>query len=184
MPWNAGEALETELKNSFRAVAERTKQLFWFKIPDTRMLRFQAGEAFHASKIIADFIGIYRGTAFTLEAKSSRNAVSYDVTNLIPAHQVDMPLLFISAGGKSFFLFACRATRGRYRAYLLDVRGVRRLRGLAAESERKSVKWGEIEKEAIAELRRLPLGMWDLSPLMVAISGTAQQFITAGAQIV
>lgn len=162
--WRQGAAFEDEIKDSFDALAD--PHVWIIKIPDTRMLRFAAGQNFTAQKNISDFLGVYNGLGFTIEAKSSRVPRSFDVTDNIKEHQVTYPEQFEAAGGRSFFFICNRSKRGSYRCFVFTAKIIGELRMLAASTGRKSLKWEELEARALVELERLPMGKWDVAAFL------------------
>lgn len=148
------------------------------------MLRFAAGEAFTAQKNPSDFIGAYCGIPFTLEAKSSVNHTSFNLVDNISEHQITMPQQMAAAGFRSYFVINNRSTPRSYTAHLYTVDTVDALRRELGAADKKSIRWGDLERRAVARLDRLPLGRWDVSPFLTLLSGQGRQFITAGAQIV
>jgi penicillin-binding protein-related factor A (putative recombinase) len=159
---------EGETSKSLKHVEESMKRFMWFKIPDTKTLRYHPGGYSNnliLEKVPCDFIALNSGRMVMLECKSSRSPASYSLSYIRP-HQLEYLIRAGDCGGRGWFLINSRKGRGSIRAYAVHPFLIQRWMDWGL----KSVKWSTLDKEAIPLNRIKGMnGVWDLKPLFSII---------------
>ncbi len=98
----------------------------------------------------ADFLVLYRGRHFLIEAKSRRNATSFDMDGILP-HQLASGLKWEKAGGTYYFIL-CKRVPFKMLCYVVPAPEIPKIR--KGMKTKRYAKWGMIEEHAIATLDR------------------------------
>ena len=157
---DTGKNFESEIRKSLKKV-----NCFWFRIQDTNDVSRFVKIAI-AEKQPADFMAVCKGIPILIECKTSKRETSfplyYSRTRAIPIHQVEAAKKMEKNGGKAFFLLRKDKPRAK-RVFAVNYRVIEKF----YKNKRKSVKWEQIEKEAI-ELSSFsnPL-RWHLEPILL-----------------
>ena len=149
--------------NTTVILGQGTIPFVWWRIPDTKLLRFMANsESVTANTVPADFLFISQGRCYFIECKSSRSTTSYKL-DYIKEHQVNDLLKIKECGGEAWFLIN-RRNRGRMECYAATPHLIEEMKKLKV----KSVKWELLAKSTMAMPKvSHPNGTaWDLTPLM------------------
>lgn len=166
-----GYYFENELAKSMDSLIDYGYNIYYRKLTDTNLFDISLW-CNHCSrkvthnlilpKAISDFVLMSdMGTHF-IEAKSSKQKVSFPLTN-IKEHQLQSGLVINTFKHTTYHYLICnRYTKGDYKCYVLDSFQLDDL--MSHVYPRKSLKWTEIEAVAIT-LPKLT-GMWDMIPFM------------------
>jgi penicillin-binding protein-related factor A (putative recombinase) len=158
----AGKIWEKEIRNSLNIFQRKhPSSFFWHRLSDTY-------DYIRIPNIIlpcqpADFIVLYKGRFFLIEAKS-RHTDRFDLEHL-PQHQKDGLYQVSLSGGKGLILFSFRKKRP-VKCYVQDIHSYLQLEKKAVKEGRKSIP-EEWIAEASLHLKRIPRKGFDLSPIFL-----------------
>lgn len=153
-----GKYYEAELSDSFKAFRSQHRDFFFHRLADT--FSYIKVPNLILPKQPADFLALYKGQAFLIEAKSTKE-VSFNMENLAN-HQRDGLLDFERAGGKSYIFFLFMGTPSR--SFASPIKLYCEAEQKALQLDRKSVPLKMIEECSI-ELKRIPRVGWDASQI-------------------
>ncbi len=148
-------AFESEFGKSMRLYVEKNRGVFGFRLPDTKAFR-AVSEKICMIKVPCDYILIRQGRIYLLELKSSKNTASFSYS-YIKDHQMESLLSAEDAGhfylvhkghpvkvqtAYSYFLINNRSHARNYKCYVTQASV---LNATITSSDKKSIKWEELE---------------------------------------
>ena len=163
---------EQEIGKELQALSSGNDR-FFFRLFDTKSFR-QISEKIYSIKLPCDFIYIKSGNIYFLELKSSKSPASYSFHYIRP-HQLESLLKAEQAGSfyttiqhklikvqtvLSYFLISNRSKQRHFKCYAIRVN---ELNDVIKSSQKKSIKWTELEKISM-EIPRMGQG-WNLNKL-------------------
>ena len=154
----AGKLFEQEIRNSFRFIDD----LWWFRINDHSSYQpfMKKNVPIRIPKTPGDFFAVYKGIPALVEAKSSKSAISYNVSGYIKEHQLEENRNIIKSGGRGWFLINKRNKPRESQVWYLTAQDIE---DLQISKKRKALKWDDFPPER--ELFKIKAGIWDLMPL-------------------
>jgi recombination protein U len=163
---------ENEVRLSLASLAKPSKDSYsefaFHRIFDTTSFR-GISEKMFCLKNPCDFIAMYSGKFYMLEAKSSHNPTSYSFGYIKP-HQITMMMDWEKAGSICYFLINDRSNKQDIKCYAVTVSDMHNLILEYTKDDRKSVKWTEIENDRrfykVERLSNKFGACWNLAPIM------------------
>ena len=157
-----GKIFEGEVSSSLKIFKrQHPYSFYWHRLADT-MTYIKVPNVI-IPKQPCDYIALYEGKFFGLEAKST-NADRFQL-DYLKEHQKDGLKEIQYAGGKGFLIISFRKTRP-VTAFLIDILDYLPLERRAIQEERKSIPREWIEESGLS-LKRIPRIGFDLSPLFL-----------------
>jgi penicillin-binding protein-related factor A (putative recombinase) len=137
-----GKSFEAEIKKSLEYCAKSLKKpIFWKRFYDTRDY-IRLNPYLQVPHQPCDFWALYDGTAYFLEAKSSKSERSYRMS-YVKDSQLDDLLALQACGARSYFLF-CRRVPRHNRVFATPVQIYNALKEEAEDINKKSIPWATI----------------------------------------
>ena len=153
---------EQETARSLRIIGNLNTRFMWFKIPDTKMLRYKSGnDNLIADPVPCDYIALFAGKCSFIECKSSKSSASFSL-RYIKDHQLEYLLNSEKCGGKGWFIINSRKGRGSIKAFAVHPKIVKSW----FDQDLKSVKWDDMALQSIS-LKRIDNGCWDFKPIFM-----------------
>ena len=146
-----GYHFEHEISKSLEYIRDNIEgfsNLYYCKFPDTRGYVIKPEkEGKYLPRAPSDFVVVHNNRVFFLEAKSSRNPVSY-AFEYIKEHQWNSGERITKAGGNYVFLLCNRAKRNHHKIYGVVSTRMDEIEANCCYLGRKSVKWLELEQDS------------------------------------
>ena len=156
----AGKLFEQEIRNSLKYI----DNLWFMRIQDHSSYThfMKKNVPIRIPKTPGDFFAVYDGIPVLLEAKSSKSAISYNVSGYIKDHQLEENRNVIAAGGRAWFLINKRNKPRESQVWYVTTQDIEDLQN---EKRRKALKWEDFPIER--EIKKVKAGIWDLQPLFI-----------------